>query len=49
MSKDVREALKTAREALRESGMEETKSNLLKILVDYYGLTPKQIEEIKFK
>ena len=49
MSKDVREALKTAREALRELGQEETKSNLLRILVDYYGLTPKQLEEIKFK
>lgn len=47
MTKEIKEVLKTARKALRESEMEETKDNLLLILVDYYGLNPKQIEDLK--
>lgn len=46
-SKEIKFALKEARTALDEAGLPHTKSNILKVLVDYYGFEPRFIEDLK--
>lgn len=43
----VKYALKQAKQALRKSEMEVNRENILKVLVNYYGLSQKEIEEIR--
>ena len=43
----VRYALTRTKKALKECNMPANRDNVLKVLVDYYGLSPKEIEEIK--
>lgn len=43
----VKYALKQAKKALRQCEMEANRENILKVLVNYYGLSQKEIEEIR--
>lgn len=43
----VKHALYNAKKALKQSEMPVNRENILKVLVNYYGLSQKEIEEIK--
>lgn len=42
-----RDALKEAKKGLKLAGYPINKTNLLKVLVDFYGLRTDQIEDLK--
>ena len=49
MKKSVYTATQNAKKALQELKMPVTRDNILDVLVNYYGLSMRDIEEIKFK
>jgi hypothetical protein len=45
--REIKWAIKNARKALKQLDMAPNKTNIMKILVDYYGFDMRQVEDIK--
>lgn len=45
--KEITWAVKNARKALKQLDMAPNKTNIMKILVDYYGFDMRQVEDLK--